>query len=463
MKKYIYISLFLIAGVTVSCKKLIQVPEVPDNYVTNSQAFGDSADVISSVGGIYVNLYTSGPNLPLEEFMGLASDELESGLNPLYYPDYPIFYSNALTASDAQAESFWTLMYNSQSLYQVNACLEGIRGNTSISAALNRQLTGELHVMRAFYYLQLNGLFGGVPLVTGTGYQQTESVPRLSADSVYAAMQVDLDTATQLLTTAYPYADKARPNLYIAQALLAKTDLYRKQWTDAANMASAVINSGVYQLAQNLNNVFLDGSSEAIWQIPPISNSIETNEGSTFIPYTNTSIPNWYLTPFLVNAFEPGDARMTNWVGNLTYTDDNGVSTVYYYPYKYKNNAIGETPQEDDMIFRLGELYLIRAEALAEQNKLDSAKADLNALRSRAGLPGVTATAQTDVLKAVLHERQVELFTEWGNRWFDLVRTGSADLILGQEKTSWKSDQSLLPIPLNEIELNSKLTQNPGY
>jgi hypothetical protein len=464
MKRNYHIYLLLVVALTVSCKKLIQVPPVPDGYVTSAQAFGDSADIMSSVAGIYINFQgPTGPAWPLEQYMGLASDELVFGQDPQYYPEYGLFATNTVTATDVQASGFWSSMYGSQSLYQVNVCLEGIKGNAAVSAALNRQLTGELRVLRAFYYFQLANLFGGVPLVTSTDYSTTQSLPRTSMDSVYSWIQTELDTAVQLLTPAYPYTDRARPNVYVAEALEAKVDLYMKQWSAAANAVTGVMNSGVYQLEQDLNSVFLDGSTEALWQIPGISTSVETNEGAAFVPYTLGYEPTWFVTPSLLNAFEPGDGRMANWLAADPVTDDNGVTTNYYYPNKYKNNAVGQTPQEDEMVLRLGELYLIRAEALAEQGKLDSAKADLNMLRTRAGLPGVTATSQADVLTAVLHERQVELFTEWGNRWFDLVRTGSADAILGKEKTTWKSFQSLLPIPLSEIQLNSKLTQNTGY
>src|SRR6202000_2313940 len=129
----------------------------------------------SSFAGIYINFQsTTGPELPLEEYLGLASDELIFGQDPQFYPEYVIYASNSLVASDAQAGSFWSSMYGAQSLYQINVCLEGIRGNSAVSAPLNRQLMGELHVLRAFYYFQLANLFGGVPLVTSTNYAATQ-------------------------------------------------------------------------------------------------------------------------------------------------------------------------------------------------------------------------------------------------------------------------------------------------
>ncbi len=119
------------------------------------------------------------------------------------------------------------------------------------------------------------------------------------------------------------------------------------------------------------------------------------------------------------------------------------------------------------MVLRLGEQYLIRAEARAEQNNMSGAIADLNVIRNRAGLFNYTGPSDLQsVLTAILHERQVELFTEWGHRWFDLKRTGSLNSLLGSPGNicqakggTWSPDWALLPIALGEIQTNSHLTQ----
>jgi hypothetical protein len=164
----------------------------------------------------------------------------------------------------------------------------------------------------------------------------------------------------------------------------------------------------------------------------------------------------------LLNAFEAGDQRVGAWLGTTVVNQGNGDST-YYYPYKYKNTTAAAATVEDYMILRMGDLYLIRAEALAQQNKLDSAVTDLNEVRARAGLAATTAVTQPDVLSAILHERQTELFCEWGNRWFDLKRTQTIDAVMGVEKPGWKSSDALYPIPLQELQTNPFLVQNPGY
>ena len=62
-----------------------------------------------------------------------------------------------------------------------------------------------------------------------------------------------------------------------------------------------------------------------------------------------------------------------------------------------------------------------------------------------------------------MHERQVELFCEWGNRWYDLKRTGTAKAVLSTKKTGYSANAALYPLPQIQIQLNNLLIQNPGY
>jgi len=116
---------------------------------------------------------------------------------------------------------------------------------------------------------------------------------------------------------------------------------------------------------------------------------------------------------------------------------------------------------------------LIRAEAEAQQNDLTDAVSDVNVIRTRAGLAPLVVGVNTNnnlILSQILHERQVELFTEWGNRWFDLIRTGTINAVMGtpgnvcQLKGGvWNSNSELYPIPQSEILDDPNLTQNAGY
>ncbi|WP_121196115.1 RagB/SusD family nutrient uptake outer membrane protein [Mucilaginibacter gracilis] len=138
--------------------------------------------------------------------------------------------------------------------------------------------------------------------------------------------------------------------------------------------------------------------------------------------------------------------------------------TPYYYFSKYKQKLTNTTATGEYVTYlRLAEQYLIRAEARAKQGNLAGAIADINVIRTRAGLLNTTAVLQPDILLAIEQERRIELFGEYGHRWNDLRRTGRANAVLGALKTTWTANAALYPIPKTEIQNNSNLTQNPGY
>lgn len=458
-KSSLSIPVIILVSLLASCRKLIELPANPPNQLSANRVFSDSADIVAAVAGVYSDFglaYTYSPTFgsgAITIYTGLSADELAPGSN-LYAA--PIFYNNAILPDNTSNASLWSNGY--KSVFDVNICLEGISGSNAISPALKRQLTGELKVTRAFCYFNMVNLWGPIPIVTSTDYKTTQSIPRASKDSVYNFIVSDLSDAVNNLTPAYPSAGRARPNLYVAQALLSKVCLYLGRYQQAIDAATAVIASPAYSLEPTLTDVFLDGSTEAIWQLPALGSYYATPEAAAIIPYSSASVPNYVLSPYLLDAFGTGDQRKTSWTGFTTVG-----TTDYYYPAKYKNTSPGQQPIEAYMFLRLADILLVRAEALAQNGDVTNALADLNKVRARAGLPAVGTTSPADVLNAILHERQVELFCEWGNRWFDLRRTKTIDAVLGDEKTSWKPSAALYPIPTAERQANPFLTQNPGY
>ncbi|MBO9570671.1 MAG: RagB/SusD family nutrient uptake outer membrane protein, partial [Chitinophagaceae bacterium] len=187
-----------------------------------------------------------------------------------------------------------------------------------------------------------------------------------------------------------------------------------------------------------------------------------------------------YLSQQLLQSFESGDLRREgrNWVDSIALGTD-----TYFFPYKYKNNIYNpditgadgyQYMTEYEMILRLAEQYLIRAEARAKQNKMADGIADIDKVRERAGLPLIAdnnpGISQKALLDAILHERQVELFTEYGHRWFDLKRTGKVDEVMtvvtpikSQGTVQWQSHQQFFPIPQYDIDKAPNLTQTVGY
>ncbi len=246
--------------------------------------------------------------------------------------------------------------------------------------------------------------------------------------------------------------------------MLAKVDLYTGNWTDAETQATSVIGTtSLFGLQTDLTRVFTPSNTEAIWQFYNDPSGY-TSYASTVLPSTSLRVPTCILSPSLLGAFEPGDTRKTAWTATIVY---NG--TTYTYPAKYKSVTTGANA-EYFTVLRLAEMYLIRAEARANRDNISGAVADVNILRARAraidtALPDYPSTiSKDDCLSAIIHERQIELNSENGNRWFDLKRTGRINTVLGAVKpTLWTPNAALYPIPQASVLANSNLKQNPGY
>lgn len=440
-----------------SCKKFVTI-DPPQDRVVAGTVFVDDATATAAVVGIYSQMIGgfSGYMMTgaLSTYPGLSADEIS---NPKASTTYDPFSANNLPKTNGIAgNNLWRPAYSY--IYQANACLEGLAASNKVSASVRKQLIGECLMMRAWCYFYLTGLFSDVPLETTTNYQLNAVAPRTAAADVLKQIIRDLDSARTMLVPAYPTTGAVRPNLWAATALEARAYLYQKSWSASEAAATAVINSGSYSLVKDLNSVFLATSKEAIFQLQPNMPLANTSEGATYLPSSATVVPTFAVPAYTLAAFETGDLRKTAWLNSNTVS-----GTTYYYPYKYKVRS-GATVTEYSMLERLGEQYLIRAEARAQQDNLSGAIADLDSIRVRAGLPVLSSTLdKAVVLLAVEQERRIELFMEWGHRWLDLRRTGRIDAVLGAEKANWVSYKALYPIPYAEIQKNVFLTQNFGY
>ncbi len=467
------------------CKKLVTV-DPPVTGVNSQNVYNTDATAVAALTGIYANMVVSSNSLAagaqsISTFCGLSADEftLYSGVSAT--SNSSLYYKNqlAVNSSPSAGGEFWGGIYGTP-LYSCNAAIEGLNASTTLTPAVKQQLLGEAKFMRAFFYFYLANLYGDVPLVISSNYATNASLPRTPKAQVYAQIIQDLKDAQGLLADGYIKADgqslyangseqRLRPCKSAATALLARVYLYTgSNYADAITQASAVISNSSYYSLPALNSVFLANSKEAIWQLQPVVTGHNTEDGWLYVlPSTgpSTSYP-VYLSPQLLGSFEAGDLRKVNgnWVNTVT---SGGVT--YYYPYKYKSATLNAAVTEYTMVLRLGEQYLIRAEAEAQLNQLSASILDLNVIRTRAGLPGTTATTQAALLTAIQHERQVELFSEWGHRWLDLKRTGTVDAVMGAvtlakgNSSGWNTQQQLYPLPLGDIQKDPALVQNPGY
>lgn len=453
------ISLILLLAAC-SCKKVIHTP-VPSNDMDAASVYSSDAGAEAAMIGFYNQAMDNTQGIlngSISLYGGLSADELACT-----FPFLPedSFYINRLTPSNVLSSNLFSSAYNL--IYGLNSIIEGVSRTGQVSSAERIRLFGEAKFLRSLLYFHLIQLYGGVPLVTGTQYTVNAWLPRATADSLYGQLIADLKEAQQglpvdYITHAGYEGDRTRPVQASATALLARIYCYRKAWALAAQAATAVIDDGRYRLEPGLDSVFLSTSREAIWQLQPVHDTMATADAKALLPFGPLRFLYFYLTPQLLGGFEPGDQRRLHWTAT---TAMGGKPYVYAYKYKLAGYHAGQAT-EYEMVLRLAEQYLIRAEARAQLGDLTGALADLNRIRQRAALPASQAGDQATILSAILAERRVELFTEWGHRWFDLKRLGQADAVLGT-KPGWRSTDTLYPIPVYEVLGNPNIEQNPGY
>lgn len=443
------LSLFLLG----SCSKFVDIAP-PKNEVAGGLAFADDQTAEAAVVGMYANMNSYNyqfANVLGNILVGMSADEIYYAAS---FASFDEFRYNKLSTSNSYVGMLWSQPY--ALIYQANACLAGLRKSSSLTPAVKTELMGEALFVRSFCYFYLVNYFGDVPLILTTDYLLNNKLGRTDKQIIYDTIQSNLSRAAVLLSETYSDdGGRIRPNRGAAEALAARVALYRKEWAKAVSLTGTLIDNPQYTLEADLNNVFLTTSKEAIWQLQSINPGRNTFEGNTMVP---VSTPYYRLYPELIASFEPGDKRLEDWTGQY-----NSGTTMAYYPLKYKIRVSTEVT-ENSTVLRLAEQYLIRAEANAELGNSQAAINDLNMLRQRAGVENLPSSLdKIAILKAIALERRRELFTEWGHRWLDLIRTEKAATVLQPLKPDWQDTDTLYPIPLDAMSTNEALLQNPGY
>lgn len=471
----------LILLLLTSCRKFVQIP-APETQLVTSSVFSNNNTATAALTAIYNQMNSNAESYINSRNFGLSADELKN-YNTANIP----IYTNSLTVNTGPFGS-WISAYSY--IYKANAIIAGLQQYTKVNKQISNQLTGESLFIRAFWHFYLTNVYGDVPLALTTDYTVNDKLSRTPRIQVLQQVITDLINALPLLNSNYidisdtsSTTERVRPNKSAAQALLARAYLYLagysngpENYQNAVDQSTEVISNNLYSLSPltGPSSVFKKNSTEAIWQLQnnsPTSN-YATPDGQGFILISapsNASNGSATISTQLMSSFESGDLRKINWIGSITTAS--APITTYYFPYKYKDRNV-TSASEYTMVLRLAEQYLIRAEAEAQLGKIAQAAADLNAVRTRAGLPFTTDNTTATLLTAILHERQIELFSEWGHRWFDLARTKTINSVMGsplnicQDKGGiWNSDghQQLYPIPLTDINRDPNLSQNPGY
>lgn len=472
MKKFKYTILIGTAvGVLSSCSDLI-LDQKPYSALTQSSFFQTAADAEAAILACYDAL--QGDEVRRIAWGDARADNLKIPLEAIGATDPAMLEFQQDNISSSNGNGNWAKFYNGiNKVNNVLAQVPTIKSPT-ITTVKNR-IMGEGYFLRAFLYFDLVRIWGAVPLIIEPTLSLDKDLQpsRIPADKVLEQVIADLKQAETLLPLAYAsnIETRGRATRGAAQALLCKVHLWRSsylktnEWQQVSDYANKVLANSTYALVAGANygSIFTaKNTTESIFELQYNNNNQETNAlASYFLPRSSkvqtggnqTLIP----TPKLVEAFEPGDLRkaVSIFYSNPATDQFPNLPTVA----KYSGTVVGSARFSDSnfIFFRLSDVILMQAEALAQLGKTVEAAVLINRIRNRAGLNNTTATSKNELLLAVEQERFVELCFE-GHRWYDLLRTGRAKAVLGVEK------KALMPVFFNEIMLNPNLLpQNPGY
>lgn len=504
MKK-IYLILVTLTILSACSEDFLNKDPLVDTVIENFYKTG--ADAILGVNAAYVPLQWEFNHTYFNEWMlgDVVSDDALKGGNGINdMTDLFLLENFKATASSELLLEFYRAQY--QGIYRANLAISyipEIETDDTMNVSLKNRLIGEAKFLRALYYFRLVRVFGGIPKVTGVLSPSEYKQPRAHRDTIYELIYQDLLSAIPGLWTKSEYAptDLGRATKGAAEALLMKAYLYNQKWAEAKAWGDSIIVSNEYDLEPSYaNNFTLDGENgiESVFEIQYMEEpTSDYGDGNGFtrgtfniiMQRTRVGSLGWGFnrpTTNLINEYEAGDPRKDATVMN---PDADLYLGNGYHNRKYSLDGYTLAhPTRGPLnykIIRYSDVLLMYAEAACELNDLDAAKNALERVRFRARnnnsaiLPsfpyGGYADIQTDLRKAVRHERRIELALE-GHRFFDIVRWGVAD---GVMNTYYQNESALVkehmmpfiagkhelfPIPETEINLsNNTLEQNPNY
>ena len=494
MKKVKFIirkfGLFLITAILLlsSCSKVLV--EEPTSFIAPSSYYNNSDQITSVLAGA-MNVIKQGWVVGQSGLYTFVNDDQWNGGQLIIPQDY--------------VTPEWNFTY--KAIENINGAIEAMEAgklNTTPIAQVN-VLMGQAKFLRAFNYFMLVRMFGGVPLITeNTINPATAKISRSSIDSVYSLIISDFTEAIATLPATWPTAQQGRPTRDAAKALLAKAYLTMatyplnesQYYQKAADMAKQVIDSGVYHLEPDINNVF----SYATQYSPEMMWSFNSNAADQAIdpkvwigsPYGygadvpdprfvdgDSTYPAYPRQPRLYAYIQlypsiPWSPWSTTDTTGLRFSETGSVPGTKKFMYDTQANFSSDISYVNQPIIRYADVLLMFAEAdnMASGGPTQAAVDAINQVIDRAN--GYVANAQdpdatlnmsvNDFDAKVIQERSWELCFEFGDRWFDLVRKHMLNQVTRPlDQKNFSTDDYLFPIPSQDILLNPLLTQNPGY
>lgn len=499
MKSILVISGIIFCFVQISCNKDFLDKTDPTRIGINT-FYKNQAQVDRALNGIYGQLQGIITNQWL--FNELPTDNTTIDFNP----------GDRGQASNMEQFEYWVLnsgtpsiadMYNANysTIYDINYTLSKLPA-ADMSDSSRNIAEGQLKFLRAYYYFNLTRYFGDVVLITEPLDDPSKAWDyiREPQSKIYDQVEKDLKDAVPLLPVKYGAANVGRVTKGAALTLLGEFYLTNKKFSDAITTLEQIIPLG-YALLPSYADVFdpkNKNSVESVFEVQ-FQGGNDLGEWSNFVytfaprlskgfvtgwPQSNPG--GWNIpTKDLISSYEKGDLRKAASIGLDFKSPITGDTVPYIKKYAHPHAIYGRT-DDDWPIFRYSDVLLMLAEAVNEQNgPTAESYRYLNMVRNRAGLKSLTGLDKDAFREAVYKERRVELAFE-NHRWFFLKRTMSPDQLAtflnayaAREKSNptvtrqgipysnddykFSPNEALFPIPGEEINVNNKLTQNPGY
>lgn len=478
MKKIAIIAIIAIIFILAGCKESF-LDLTPDNsnsagnfYQTKDQFIQAVNAAYAPLGGIHTGTLWLLTELRSDNGSYQQNTADRSGINREEIDEF------RETDQNVNLQTFYTASY--LGISRCNIVLEKI-GSATFDQPTKDRLEGEALFLRGFYYFNLVRTFGDVPLVlkvVSTPDEAFETSARVAETQIYTQIIADLKAAIVKLPAKYAAVDLGHTTSGAAKAILGKVYLTQKNFTEAANILKTIETEGGYSLVANYaDNFKKKNGAESILEIQYAEGAggKSSNFAYSFAPYNaGTTVTGFALltgsgsgwnipTQDLIESYEAGDKRFVASI-NQTFKDP-GMKVVPYVQ-KYANPPYLErfNTWDNFPVTRLADVLLMQAEALNEAGYPNAeAFTLLNRVRTRAGLAAKTAdnvdpklkiASQVEFRAALAQERRVELAFE-NHRWFDLVRTGQADVVLKAHAVKEKALKSYL-LPTSYATINLK-------
>lgn len=495
MKKYIYIGLFLFAGLLTSCSDFLDKEPYED---PSAETIKDEASAIAMVNAAYQPMQR--PKLYNMRIWALdiVAGNSEVGAGGGDDGIETIQLANFVTGPDNFAAIDLWRGPNPGILY-CNTVLANVP-NMDIRQEIKDRCIGEAKFLRASYYFTLVQLFGDVPLSLTPAKPGDDLFPvRTSKETIYNEVIIpDLLDAIELLPRREEYSSKdlGRASKGAAAGTLAKVYLTLGQYQNCIDMCNIVSDLG-YTLNPDYSNCFggeekHKNTAESLFEIQYYGLTkadfwSDENQACWLSTYMGPRNSGWVgggygwnqPTQEFVAQYEDGDLRKDKTIlyeGCPPFDGKQYKSTMSSTGYNVRKFLVPlsvspdyNTNSASILVLRYSDVLLMKAEALNELGNTAEAEAPLYEVRKRAGLNNradVEGLNQEQMRAKIRKERRIELAFE-GHRWFDMIRWDNGqyalDFLHSIGKVNAQKKHLLLPIPQKEIDANPNLKQNPGY